>query len=337
MHLECERSKTINYICVVFFIAVGASGLLFFRCPDQWGCRKTLAVFGSVSIFAQFILLFVPTYYARMAGYILLGIGYSKNSASYAYIFGEVRNKDKAVCCGVVNTWDCLTAAVMAVYFTFVSKDWFYFCLVTTFIALTAGVIVISFAPDSPRWLVAKGRQEDAVRALNKIAAYNFSKNRIPLDATFEEFQTQQLTKTLNQSSIHQISRVIEPESPDSSKSQELWLFVKLTIASIISYFVTMTTLWSAASLPGSHIYAHMVQGLGEASSCFIASLLCRFYKDRLVFTCFCAVGLLGLNAFYFIAGGSSASVTGLIFFFVQVVGCGGVYSVQFLLIEQRV
>ena len=114
-------------------------------------------------------------------------------------------------------------------------------------------------------------------------------------------------------------------------------LMVKLMIASIISYFTAMTTLWSAASLPGSHIYAHMAYGLGEASACFVASLLCRFYKDRVVFACFCAVGLLGVNAFYFITGGSTASLAGLIFFFVQVVGCGAVFSVQFLLIEQRV
>ena len=203
MHLECESSTTINYICVAFFIAVGVSGIFLFRYPDKWGCRKTLTVFGSISMLAQFILLFVPTYSARMVGYILLGIGYTKNSASYAYLFGEMRNKDKAVSCGVVSTWDALTAAVMAAYFIWVSKDWYYFCLVTTFIALVAGVLVILLAPDSPRWLVAKGRQEEAVRALNKIAVYNFSKNRIPLDATFEEFQTQQLTKTLNQSSIN--------------------------------------------------------------------------------------------------------------------------------------
>jgi hypothetical protein len=114
-------------------------------------------------------------------------------------------------------------------------------------------------------------------------------------------------------------------------------LVVKLTIASIASYFITMVTLWSASSLPGSHIYAHMVYGLGEASACFLASLLCRFYNDRLVFNGFCAVGLLGLSAFYFICGGSSASIAGLISFGIQVVGCGGVFSIQFLLIEQRV
>ena len=114
-------------------------------------------------------------------------------------------------------------------------------------------------------------------------------------------------------------------------------LIVKLTIASVVGYFIAMTTLWSAASLPGSHIYAHMVYGLGEASSCFVSSLLCTCFKDRQLFAFFCGVGLVGINAFYFVAGGSSASAVGLAFFFMQVLGCGSIYNLQFLLIEQRV
>ena len=158
MHLECESSTTINYICVAFFIAVGVSGIILFPYPDRWGCRKTLAILGSVCILAQFILLFMPSYNARMVGYILLGIGYAKNSSAYAYLFGGVRNKDKAVACGVVSTWDALTAAVMAAYFIWVSKDWYYFCLWTTVLALVAGALLILLAPESPRWLAAKGR-----------------------------------------------------------------------------------------------------------------------------------------------------------------------------------
>ena len=63
----------------------------------------------------------------------------------------------------------------MAAYFKWVSKNWFPLWAVLTLCGTLAKGSIILFAPESPRWLVAKGRQEDAVRSLNTIAAFNLS------------------------------------------------------------------------------------------------------------------------------------------------------------------
>jgi len=41
--------------------------------------------------------------------------------------------------------------------------------------------------PDSPRWLLSKGKREEAISVLNKIARINGSKNRIAANAHFME------------------------------------------------------------------------------------------------------------------------------------------------------
>ena len=48
--------------------------------------------------------------------------------------------------------------------------------------------------PESPRWLLYNNRQDEAIEALNYIAKFNCSAERIPIDAIFQE--TLQLEST---------------------------------------------------------------------------------------------------------------------------------------------
>jgi hypothetical protein len=41
--------------------------------------------------------------------------------------------------------------------------------------------------PESPKWLLIKGRRADAITALNRIAVFNKSEYKIPEDAEFME------------------------------------------------------------------------------------------------------------------------------------------------------
>ena len=51
-------------------------------------------------------------------------------------------------------------------------KPWRFFLTCTTFINLIAAV-VFSFMPESPKFLVAKGRKEEALRVLSHVYAIN--------------------------------------------------------------------------------------------------------------------------------------------------------------------
>ena len=64
----------------------------------------------------------------------------------------------------------------------------------TTIWGTFAYFICILVFPESPTWLLSKGRDADAIKAFNFIARFNFTSNRIPDDAKFAESMTRQNT-----------------------------------------------------------------------------------------------------------------------------------------------
>jgi hypothetical protein len=79
------------------------------------------------------------------------------------------------VACGVLNTYDCSTLSFLAIYFMLISNDWFYFFFVMTILGAVSHGCMLFFAPDSPKWLLANGRKDEAIVAFNQIAAFNNS------------------------------------------------------------------------------------------------------------------------------------------------------------------
>lgn len=73
MSLTCVDRSTINYMVTAYFVAYGFAGLLLYSIPDKWGRKKTITVFGSIHIIAQFTILFVPVYSVRFFCFAVMG------------------------------------------------------------------------------------------------------------------------------------------------------------------------------------------------------------------------------------------------------------------------
>ena len=68
-----------------------------------------------------------------------------------------------------------------------ISKNWYPLCFSMTLLSTVAYVGAMALVPESPVWLLFKGRRTDAIKNLNWIAKVNGSTNRIQADAIFEE------------------------------------------------------------------------------------------------------------------------------------------------------
>ena len=90
MGLMCVSRTMINYIVTAYFIAYSVAGLFMFAVPDQWGSKKTMAVFGTLHCLAQFTIIFVPDYTVRLLGYAMMGVCQLKNSVCYMWLFGLI-------------------------------------------------------------------------------------------------------------------------------------------------------------------------------------------------------------------------------------------------------
>ena len=74
MDLVCANKVKTNFMISAHYIAFGVSGMLLFALPDLVGRKKTMNYNFFVFTAAQYLLIFVPTLWARYAGFILFGL-----------------------------------------------------------------------------------------------------------------------------------------------------------------------------------------------------------------------------------------------------------------------
>ena len=86
----------------------------------------------------------------------------------------------------MINVMDASPTLITGLFYLLVSREWFPIYtanLILSFIAFFLAFI----CPESPRWLLYNGRQDDAIEALNYMAKFNGSSVRIAKDAIFQE------------------------------------------------------------------------------------------------------------------------------------------------------
>jgi len=88
-------------------------------------------------------------------------------------MFELVESKHKQMVNGVINAFDTSTLAFTSLYFLYVSRDWIYLYLTLAVAAAIAQTTLVLLIPESPKWLLIKGRRTEAIAALNRIAAFN--------------------------------------------------------------------------------------------------------------------------------------------------------------------
>lgn len=79
-----------------------------------------------------------------------------------------------------------------------------------TVLGVAALLFMILFSPENPKWLLSKGRREEAISAFNKIAAFNGSKNKIESDAIFVEYE--ESGDQRNMTVLAELSRLVQTE-----------------------------------------------------------------------------------------------------------------------------
>ena len=141
--------------------------------PDRIGRKPTMIINFGLHIAAQYLVIFVPTYAARLTGLVLFGFTQLKNTVPYVYLVELVPAKFSTIMNASITSFDSGTIAVVCLYFLFVSRDWFPLIFGMTLLSTFALLVIVYILPESPIWLLNTGRTADAIEALNAIGKIN--------------------------------------------------------------------------------------------------------------------------------------------------------------------
>ncbi|XP_060067794.1 organic cation transporter protein-like [Ylistrum balloti] len=184
-NLVCEESVKISHAQMIFFFGVVMGDILFGQLSDYIGRKRTLIMAISILFLSGMAASWSPEYYtfviiqfvngAACRGVSVLGfvLGLEFVGPSVRVWFGQIFNISFA-------TGLCLLCGV-----GFLIKDWQYIQIVSS----SPIIVFVSYwfiLDESPRWLLSKGRTEEAKTILHKIALMN---NKIPAEDLLQRIE----------------------------------------------------------------------------------------------------------------------------------------------------
>ena len=185
----CGSMSRTNLLVVVYGASYALGGILFYHIPDQVGRLPSFRMFSTPSLISQLIVLFVPSYWGKLFGFLLFGLTSTKNSLSYVYLFEFMHSRDKSFACSCINFADVAGSAVAGCFWLFVERDWFPLFFGTVAVSALAYTVVLIVSLESPKWLLMRGRTDEAIKVLNYIAWFNGVEHRVEPGTKFIEAQ----------------------------------------------------------------------------------------------------------------------------------------------------
>ncbi|XP_049955706.1 solute carrier family 22 member 7-like isoform X1 [Schistocerca serialis cubense] len=148
-------------------------GIAFFYIGDRFGRRKQYIFSTSLASICRGVLPFIVSVYPLFIAASAVAAGAAMPATESALAIG-------IELCGVKhrsanNFRSCLCFAfgfITIILLAWLLRNWIYFILITAVLSCIP-LLFVRYLPESPRWLVAKGYPEDALKVLQKVASAN--------------------------------------------------------------------------------------------------------------------------------------------------------------------
>ncbi|GFR15254.1 organic cation transporter protein, partial [Trichonephila clavata] len=173
--LVCDREWLVSLSKSVFMAGTFVSNLLFGQLADTLGRRPTITACCAITVFSAIICAFSTSFIMFIITRFFLSFGISGvYNVSFVLLMEIVGPNERSIY-GIAMNFGWCIGFVSLPGIAWLLRDWFWIQ-----VALTAPCIILLVTwwllPESPRWLMSKGRVDEAQKTLTKAAKMNGKK-----------------------------------------------------------------------------------------------------------------------------------------------------------------
>ena len=193
--MQCAPKYQFGLFGSMFFFAVVLSSILLTPLADRFGRRPILLIGTAMNCITQTVMLFSESRQLTYGLVFILGLGMPMNVfVGYIYAMELIPANRTSYVSAVTMGNDGLVIAVASIWFQVVSKNWKTIFATATVLLYATHFLAWSM-PESPAYLLTRGRYNEARAVMTSIAR----KNRVK-KLCFNEAEAQSFGAVSNES-----------------------------------------------------------------------------------------------------------------------------------------
>uniref|UniRef100_A0A0K8SX32 Major facilitator superfamily (MFS) profile domain-containing protein n=1 Tax=Lygus hesperus TaxID=30085 RepID=A0A0K8SX32_LYGHE len=170
--LVCDRKHLTNLAQTTYMIGILFGTILFSMASDKWGRKKPLILTGVLQLVTGVTSSIVPWYWGFIALRFVQALCVGGNMTISFVICMEVLNGSWRTIMATLTHIPFNIGSIIMSVIAYYTREWRLFQFI---VSLPIGIIIFYWwlIPESPRWLVAVGKDKEALALLQKIAKIN--------------------------------------------------------------------------------------------------------------------------------------------------------------------
>ena len=175
--MECAPKYELGLFGSLYFAAVVLGSLIFPPIADKIGRRPVTLIGLLLAAISQTCILFSPSLKFTYALYFLTGLAMPMRVfVGYIYAMEFLPLGKTSMATALTLGCDGFVIALASLWFLYISQDWKSFFLMSTVFCYFTFFFILCCVRESPKFLVSRGRYEEARKVIQRISKFNRTK-----------------------------------------------------------------------------------------------------------------------------------------------------------------